>query len=157
MAYYFIDSSALVKRYVSEIGTAWVRSLTDTSSKNVIIINRITSIEVVAALARRAKSGSLSASDANYAISRFKSELVTHFRITDLTAILANQAISVAQTRQLRGYDALQLATALFVYDELVGVSVPTSPTYVLISADNELNNAATLEGLTVDNPNNHP
>ncbi len=25
---YFVDSSALVKRYVLEIGTAWVRSIT---------------------------------------------------------------------------------------------------------------------------------
>lgn len=157
MTYYFFDSSALVKRYVSEVGTVWVRSLTDISAKNVIIINRITSIEVVAALARRAKSGSLSSADASYAISRFKSELVTHFRVTDLTAILANRAINIAETRQLRGYDAVQLATALFVYDELVAVGVPTSHTYVLISADAELNSAASLEGLRVDNPNNHP
>jgi len=157
MAYYFLDSSALVKRYVSEIGTAWVRNLTDITSKNAIIINRITSIEVVAALARRAKSGSLSGSDASYAISRFKAELVTHFRVTDLTAILANRAINIAETRQLRGYDAVQLATALFIYDELVAVGVPTPHTYVLVSADAELNDAASLEGLIVDNPNNHP
>ena len=157
MGYYFFDSSALVKRYVSEIGTDWVRKLTDTTSKNVIMINRITSIEVVAALARRAKSGSLSSPDATYAISHFKSELVSHFRLTDLTPTLANRAISVAETRQLRGYDALQLATALLIYDELVASSVSTLYTYILVSADNELNNAAILEGLAVDNPNNHP
>ena len=28
MAAYFVDSSALVKRYVQEVGTAWVRGLT---------------------------------------------------------------------------------------------------------------------------------
>jgi hypothetical protein len=29
MANYFYDSSGLVKRYASEVGTAWVQSVTD--------------------------------------------------------------------------------------------------------------------------------
>jgi hypothetical protein len=35
-AAYFVDSSALVKRYVLETGTAWVRGLTRQSSSTVI-------------------------------------------------------------------------------------------------------------------------
>ncbi len=34
MAAYYLDSSALVKRYVSEIGSGWVLSLFDPRRKN---------------------------------------------------------------------------------------------------------------------------
>jgi uncharacterized protein len=71
---------------------------------------------------------------------------------------LANRAIQVAETYQLRGYDAMQLAAALQVGNKLLARGVITpSFSYALISADAELNNAATLEGMTVDDPNNHP
>jgi hypothetical protein len=50
---YFLDSSALLKRYVSEIGTDWIQSLTAESANNLLIVARITSVEVESALARR--------------------------------------------------------------------------------------------------------
>ena len=42
---YFFDTSALVKRYVTEIGSYWVRDLTDPQSGNRIILTRITWID----------------------------------------------------------------------------------------------------------------
>ena len=44
---YFVDSSALVKRYVQEVGTPWVRGLTRRSPSTAIYIARITAVEVV--------------------------------------------------------------------------------------------------------------
>jgi hypothetical protein len=52
---YFLDSSALVKRYVQETGTSWVRSITRRSPSTVIYIARITTVEVSCAIARRRK------------------------------------------------------------------------------------------------------
>jgi predicted nucleic acid-binding protein len=49
MAGYFVDSSALVKRYVQEDGTSWVRRLTRRSARNPIYLARITAVEVTAA------------------------------------------------------------------------------------------------------------
>jgi|GEM_PF-2329377 len=43
---YFLDSSALLKRYVPEIGTAWIQSLTLQSNQNLLIVARITWVEV---------------------------------------------------------------------------------------------------------------
>jgi hypothetical protein len=54
----------------------------------------------------------------------------------------------------LRTYDALHLASALLVNDQLVAVGLPP---LTFLAADNRLLTAATLEGLTVDNPNNYP
>jgi len=50
MAVYFVDSSALVKRYISEIGSTWVLSLFDPALDNDILIAAITGVEIVAAI-----------------------------------------------------------------------------------------------------------
>ncbi len=52
MADYFADSSALVKRYVSEVGSTWVAGLFNPSLRN-----EISGVEIVAAIARRARWG----------------------------------------------------------------------------------------------------
>jgi hypothetical protein len=48
MGAYFLDSSALVKRYAAETGTAWMTSLIDPAAGNVIYVARITGVETVA-------------------------------------------------------------------------------------------------------------
>ena len=51
MPAYFLDSSAIVKFYVAESGTTWVRSFTD-SEDNIIHVSGIARVETVAALTR---------------------------------------------------------------------------------------------------------
>lgn len=60
----------------------------------------------------------------------------------------------MAKKYGLRGYNAIQLATAWQINQQrlAIGATVIT-----FISADNALNIAATAEGLTVDNPSNYP
>jgi predicted nucleic acid-binding protein len=52
---YFFDSSALVKRFARETGTAWVINLFKPASGNRIYIARITYVEVISAIVRRVK------------------------------------------------------------------------------------------------------
>jgi uncharacterized protein len=59
VAAYFLDSSALLKRYIPEIGTTWVQNLTAKASGNTLLISRITSVEILSAIARRQREGSL--------------------------------------------------------------------------------------------------
>jgi uncharacterized protein len=51
MSALFFDSSALVKRYLTEIGSTWVAAQINPGSNNVIVIAEITRVEVAAALA----------------------------------------------------------------------------------------------------------
>jgi predicted nucleic acid-binding protein len=53
---YFIDSSALVKRYAMETGSAWVERLTDPRTGNRVYVAAITHVEVVSAIARKRKT-----------------------------------------------------------------------------------------------------
>ncbi len=62
MSAYYFDSSALVKRYIQETGTAWVRSLSRRGTSDPIYLARITAVEVCSAVVRRARAGRLSPS-----------------------------------------------------------------------------------------------
>ena len=154
MAAYFFDTSGIARRYVNEIGSAWVKGETDSATGNRIYVAAITAVEVSAALTRRARGGSLSASDAALSLADFHNDLRGQYRITDIAPALIAEAVNIAIKHGLRGYDAVQIAAALQVRAErlALGASAPA-----LISADTELNAAALAEGLAVKNPNNHP
>lgn len=154
MIAYFLDSSAVVKRYGSEAGSAWIKNLTDPVTGNHVYIARITGVEVVSAITRKARSGGLSQADANAALAQFRLELSNLYRPVDITRGLIVKAMQMAELHALRGYDAVQLAAALQLHDERLssGMSAVT-----LISADAALNAAAGVEGLAVDDPNAHP
>lgn len=153
MAVYFIDSSALVKRYVIETGTAFVTDITDPAARHHTYVARITGVEVIAALARRGRGGDVSADALAAALDQFRREFATQHRIVEMTAALLSDAMRLAETRALRGYDAVQFAAALRVNTECMALGL--SPT--LVSADGNLNTAAMTEGLTVEDPNAHP
>ncbi len=71
-----------------------------------------------------------------------------------MTETLLNRAMTLAETHGLRGYDAVQLAAACEIN---VFCAAHGLPPLTLVSADRELNTAATGEGLLVDDPNAHP
>lgn len=52
MTLYFWDSSALIKRYITEVGTPWVRGVIIPSAGNTAIMAEITRIELASALGR---------------------------------------------------------------------------------------------------------
>ena len=151
MAAYFFDSSALVKRYVSEIGSSWVIGLTAPRSGNRVYIAGITSVEVVSALTRKQRGGHLSPPDAAAAIARFEHDLATDLRVFDLTQTVLATAMALAKTYGLRGYDAVQLAVALAIEQERAKYGfLPLT----LIASDSALLTAAAREGLPIDDPN---
>lgn len=154
MSALFFDSSSLVKRYAKETGTNWVFSLVRPSAKNRLYLARITGVEVVAALTKRMRTGSLTQAATDKAIARFEREFSNRYVLVDVSPIIIKNAMNLAKTHTLRGYDAVQLASALQANSDRI--SVGGSP-LTFISADNHLNLAANAEGLSVENPNNYP
>lgn len=154
MAAYFLDSSALVKRYARETGTAWVISLFRPAAANFIYAARITFVEVVAALTRRTRGGRLAPAATAKSLLRFRRSFAGKFVVVDVTASLVENAAALAEKHVLRGYDAVQLAAALQINSDRLAAGAPP---VTLVSADATLNAAALAEGLAVDNPNNHP
>ncbi len=153
MADYYFDSSALVKRYISETGSVWVCSLFDSNLRHETFISAITPVEIVAAIARRERGKTISQVDAIAASTQFRADLQTSYQVVELTDLLLTQAMSLAETYALRGYDAVQLAAALAVNALCTQNELPS---LVFVSADGELNNVAASMGLAIENPNNH-
>ena len=154
MAIYFIDSSALVKRYIREIGLAWVLNLFDPTLNNEIFIAAITGVEIIAAITRRSRSRSISITDATLIRNQFKSDLQTDYQIIEITENIINSAMILSENYGLRGYDAVQLAAGCAVNSLCI---VHGLPPIIFISADNELNSAAIMAGLMIENPNIYP
>lgn len=154
MAAHFFDSSAVVKRYVQETGSGWVRALADPKAGHRIYLAHITVVEVTSALARRRRGGTLVPHLATTLLAQFLQDLRGGYRIIEITPVLLIDAASLADRHGLRAYDAVQLATALALGAGRVATGA--SP-ITLISADRELNAAANGSGLATDDPNAHP
>ena len=154
MAAYFVDSSGIVKNYVEEVGSTWVASLLAPGAGHEIYVARIAAVEVVSAITRRARGGSVGLEDAEYAREIFKSDLQNEYSIVEVTENLVNLAVTLAEDYGLRGYDAVQLAAACEVNRLYRANGLPP---LVFVSADDDLNEAATPEGLLVENPSSHP
>lgn len=153
MAVYFIDSSALAKRYVTEIGTAWVQALTDPAAGNSLYVARITLVELVSAISRRRKNGDLTPEAVADALTDVRADFISGYQVIEVTAGLIEQAQALAEKYTLRGYDAVQLAAALEVN---AAYSVAGQLPVTLVSADHDLNAAGAGEGMVANDPNTH-
>ncbi|MGC9336182.1 MAG: type II toxin-antitoxin system VapC family toxin [Anaerolineae bacterium] len=151
MRIYFVDSSALVKRYVAEVGTAWVQSLADPDARNHLIIARITQVEITGALARREREGSLDSEAVSRALDTLRYDLDTQYQVVELDPSVAGMAAQLARLHPLRAYDAVQLASAQQIY---AAFAQDVDPPFTFLTADDRLLTVAGSVGLPADNPN---
>ena len=150
---YFLDSSALIKRYVVEIGSPWIKTLTDSQTGNSLLLVRITWVEVLSAFARRQREGGITAAEVAALIAKFRSEFNSRYRVIEVDLALVERAGELIVQYPLRAYDAVQLASALRVQSLLT--SMPQTQ-LIFVSADNRLLDIAQAAGLAIDNPNNY-
>lgn len=151
---YFWDTSALVKRYVTEIGSVWVQNLTDPLLGNALLIVRITWVEVLSALARRQREGSLTSTEVTDTIRLFRGELNSRYRVMEVDSIVLERAGELILQYPLRAYDAVQLASPLRLQSLF---SQMTNIQLVFVSADDRALHIAQSEGLVTENPNSYP
>jgi predicted nucleic acid-binding protein len=151
VADYFFDSSALVKAYIAEAGTQWVRTILD-NPQHKISISALAEVEVISALTRRFNEGDLTRPELDQACDELSQDCAVYFMV-DVTAQILEAAVGNARNHSLRAYDAVQLASAIAVRTALLGTR-GNVPDFTLVSADYSLNDAARLEGLQVEDPN---
>lgn len=156
MSNYFLDTSALVKRQINETGHEWIRALCRPSAGNTIIISEIALTEVVASFCRMARENPprLNIQDRDRYIARFEQQVRKRYIIVEANRAIFQRAANLCRIHPLRAYDAVQLACALTRRDDdiAMGNMLPT-----FVCADTILLSVAVLEGLSVENPNNHP
>ncbi|MCA1577470.1 MAG: type II toxin-antitoxin system VapC family toxin [Acidobacteria bacterium] len=81
---YFFDSSALVKAYISEAGTNWVRTILD-DPQHRISICALAEIEVISALTRRFKERDLTQVELDQACDELSLDCATYL-LVDITS-----------------------------------------------------------------------
>jgi len=136
----YIDASALVKRYVAERWSSQVIELT--SRADVVATSVVSRAEVAAALARAARLGALDHESAQRAQRKSSREWPDLARVP-VTELLVARAEILAWDFALRGYDAIQLASAV-TWQESIGEDV------VMATFDQQLWQAAPAAGVQV-------
>lgn len=154
MSHYFVDSSALIKRYIVEAGTKWILSLTTRSAGNTIIVAHITQAEIVSGVMRRKRAGMVTERTARATRLQVDRHASQEYQVVGLTGEIVQRAEDLLEFYSLRAYDSIQLASALESNNRLVAAGL--SP-LAFISADTRLLEAASSEGLATDDPNVHP
>jgi uncharacterized protein len=154
VAAYFLDTSALVKRYIPEIGTTWMQTLTAQTSNHLLLVSRITFVEIMSAIARRQREATLTTDQSQQLRIIFQQHFTTQYQIIELTPNITTLAGELCDRQSLRAYDAVQLASALSI---LPIITQSPESTITFLTGDNRLLNAAQAENLLADNPNNHP
>lgn len=139
----FIDSSALVKRYIIEHGREKVNSLIEDAS--LVTVSRLAYPEVLSALVRRRATLKLTDEEFVTLLCGFRNdwEQLTVFDMDDETMQYVDSAI---ENHRLRGADGIHLSTALRIRKAL-------SPDLVFVASDRELLAAARKERFKVINP----
>ena len=145
---WFLDTSALVKRYIRESGSDWLRK---EIKSHQVLIAQITPVELASALGRNLKQGKVSDFVFRQARRRFLLHIKENqYKIEQMTQLVVNQAMRLAYAYRLRAYDAVQLATAL------VSVNVGERDRMFFVTSDGNLETVAIAEGLQALNPSKH-
>jgi predicted nucleic acid-binding protein len=147
---YFVDTSSLAKRYIREVGSAWVISWSHPSAGHVIVLAHLTSVEMFSLLARRQREGTLAAATVATLQNQFLLHAEKEYLIYPQDNAVVAHARSLITKYPLRALDAIQLASAREASNAL-------SEPMIFVSADNNLLAAAAGESFTTDNPLAHP
>ena len=136
----YVDSSAIVKRYVSEAGSVEVENAIEQAEA--VGTTTISRVEVIAALAKAVRVRMILDREAQTAVRAFNKSWRDLVR-TRVTERVVKHAAGLAWSHGLRGYDAVQLASAA-AWQQALGQSV------TLATFDLRLWDAARTIGLFV-------
>jgi len=128
-----------VKRYANEAGSGGVRRLL---SADVVATSRLSEVEIASTLIRPAREGAFSARERDRALAALAIDLAA-IHVVELVPEVTTKARGLLLRHALRAGDAIQLASCVFLQQEL-GESVP------FVAFDGRLRAAARVEGLSL-------
>jgi len=154
MATYFLDTSAIVKRYFPEQGHDWLVTLCDPVQEHELYISQAALVEVVATICRKAREQNITIAERDRLIEEFRQDSQDDYITWLVTTPMYTSAGDLCRSHRLRAYDALQLACALGVRNDST-LNQASEP--IFVSADTGLLEFAIAEGFSIENPNSYP
>ncbi|MCP9469902.1 MAG: type II toxin-antitoxin system VapC family toxin [Nitrospira sp.] len=136
----YCDTSALVKLYVEESGSSWVRHWMNAA--DVVGIAAIGYVEAKAAFARAVHSGRVIRRTYRRMVEDFEEDW-SRYLVLEIHQPVLRHAGRLAEQHRMRAYDAMHLAAALLI-------RAHGSEEVTFLGFDHELNRAAKAEGLSL-------
>lgn len=136
----YLDASAVVKRYLAESGSLETAALI--ADADIVATSLVSRAEIAAAFATAARLRLVTEHVARRAQRAFERDWQDLLRVP-VTDALVERAGTLAWNHALRGYDAVQLASAL-TFQDTIGTDV------VVATFDAQLAAAARQEGMSV-------
>lgn len=134
----YLDTSALVKLYVSEDGSRALRA--QASRAEALATSVVAYAEARAAFARLVRSGRTDARHHARRLRRLNQDWDDYVRI-ELTPELVREAGDLAELHGLRGFDSIHLASGLWLKER-------SAAALIFVAYDRRLHAAAALAGM---------
>lgn len=139
MAYAYFDTSALIKRYVEELGRREVLQLL---RKHDCVVSAVLPVEVRSALRRRVAEGTLDEKRVPAILKRFTTDRA-FWTVVEVSGEVLTAAETLSAAHPLRALDALHVASAQLFTARIA------SPGFIFVSADVRQTTAAAALGIT--------
>jgi len=146
LAFYFLDTSALVKLYIQELGTDRLLDVIDRHQGDRFAVLTIAQVEIRSAIRRRQRSGDIEPEVADNILESVRIHLESRFIRQVVNDAVIDVALEMIDRYALRAYDAVQLAGCLTLRATI------TEP-FTFVCSDHQLLRAAGSEQLHVFDP----
>ncbi len=153
MMFYYLDSSALVKYYIKELGSLRIRALVG-SHEHRIWISELTVVEIAAVFGRLYREGRIREPVWHGLLDHFMDDIASgRYDILRTLAEDFFDAVLLTRRHPLKAGDAIQLAVAL----RLRRILSPHQHRLTFVTSDRILRAAAEAEGLIIEDPEERP
>lgn len=149
MAIYYMDTSAIARYYVSEVGSAWIQGLVAPTAGNIIVSCGLLPVEFFSLLERKQREGTVTPADAAIFRAQFLQDAQAHYLLVAFDENILTHARQLVLKHPLKTLDALHLASAL-------EFSHMFAEPMTFVAADKQLLTAAQSKGFPTDNPRNY-
>lgn len=148
MPVYYLETSALVKKYRTEKGTEVVAELFQhKQGSDIFITSYFTVVEITSVATRLLRAGALTSQAYQVIMGNLSGDMRETVRLQSVSDSVLSESIRLTQDHALRAPDAIHVATALGVKAGIRG-----NPFYFL-GSDARLNTACQASGLLVLDP----
>lgn len=156
MAVTFLDTNSLMKLYLTELGSTWLKNYI---LDKVVVISELSLFESLSVGRRQHLEGRLTLIEVSDLFDIINADRLK-FRILNLGGEqqfkdLSNIMLNLPTTLRLRALDGLQLVAAEIAL-EFANNLTPPEP-FVFVSSDAQLLRVAQARGLSIENPENYP
>ncbi len=157
----YFDSCALVKRYLREKGTQAVAAKFDEESRSQtgVFMSVVGYAEVLAILTRKTREGHLPVAESQLLQDKFEDDWLFQVAHVEVGVGVLGPIRGLLKKHPLKGYDAIHLASALWLRDSVRLGKFPqtTRASFLFATSDRQLKTAAAAEGLKVFDPEDNP